>query len=187
MSDNPLTALAIMSPPKPNEPAEIMREANAKAKFEAFERKLSERGGYLTLADTETNIKEFGGSRITSCGVTYEYGTHPLAALAMRERAAKMVVGDCGDASVNDMLLADAIRAMPTTFTDAELLAAAMQLPKVRALADIAFEAKTQLENRAYEGVNFYTGETRKYYGVHQETLSALCDAIATFKKDGER
>jgi hypothetical protein len=66
---------------------------------------------------------------------------NPLAALAMRESAAKV----CKDRS--DILVlyperfacnecASAILALPTTFTDADLLAAAMQLPEVRALVD---------------------------------------------------
>jgi hypothetical protein len=104
---------------------------------------------------------------------------NPLAALAMRERAAEDCDGYCYEC-------ATAIRALPTTFSNDELLASAMQLPEVRALADIAFEAKTQLENRAYEGVNCYTGEKQKYYGVRQETLSALCAALAPFTKVGE-
>jgi len=56
---------------------------------------------------------------------------NPLAALAMRERAAKACDGFCNEC-------ARAIRALLTTFTDAELLAAAMRLPQVRALIEAA-------------------------------------------------
>jgi hypothetical protein len=56
----------------------------------------------------------------------------------MRERAAKecdvfMAYLKAGEATV-DSDLGKSIRAIPTTFTDAELLAAAMQLPEVQAL-----------------------------------------------------
>lgn len=58
-----------------------------------------------------------------------------LSALAMRERAADAYCkGDWDWFSDAD----DAIRALPTTFTDAELLAAAMQLPEVQALIESA-------------------------------------------------
>jgi hypothetical protein len=165
MSDNLLAALTIMSPPKPKEPAEIMREVNATAKFEAFERKLNERGGYLTWADTENHRKEFGGSRITSCGVTYEYGTHPLAALAMRERAAEDCDGYCYEC-------ATAIRALPTTFTDAELLAAAMQLPEVRALVENAKRLVSWAEQtRASGDAGFWNWRDGDEYS---DTLAAL-------------
>jgi hypothetical protein len=150
-----------MSPPKPNEPAEIMREVNAKAKFEAFERKLNERGGYLTWADTENHRKEFGGCRITSCGVTYDYGTHPLAALAMRERAAEDCDGYCYEC-------ATAIRALPTTFTDAELLAAAM--------ADDLLNAITA-ENKFGDRSLTITGPTanlKLLMGAEDDALAAI-------------
>jgi hypothetical protein len=173
MSDNPLAALVIMSPPKPSEPAEIMREANANAEFEAFERKLNERGGYLTWADSEANIKEFGGSRVTAYGVTYEYGTHPLAALAMRERAAEDCDGYCYEC-------ATAIRALPTTFTDAELLAAAMQLPEVRALMENAKRLVSWAEQtRASGDAGFWNWSDGDEYS---DTLAAL----APFKGDNK-
>lgn len=78
---------------------------------------------------------------------------NPLAALAMRERAAKQV-GDHGEWMKSHNLLgngfdfagqAKAIRALPTTFTNAELLAAAMQLPEGRALVEAAQEQSEYL------------------------------------------
>lgn len=79
-----------------------------------------------------------------------------LAVLAMRERAAKELDSDVEDLKADAsrfrqgtdpyhgrMAFAEAakrqaerIRAIPTTFTNAELLAAAMQLPDVRAMHD---------------------------------------------------
>jgi hypothetical protein len=61
-----------------------------------------------------------------------------IAALVMRERAAKACDGFCSEC-------ARALRALPTTFTDAELLAAAMQLPEVRALLE-ALRSKTIMD-----------------------------------------
>jgi hypothetical protein len=196
MNNNPLAALAIMSPPKPNEPAEIMREVNATAKFEAFERKLNERGGYLTWADTEASIKEFGCSRVTAYGVTYEYGTHPLAALAMRERAAK-ACKDQHDIFLNDTHRRDqpidsieerfacdecatAIRALPTTFTDDQLLAAAWQLPEVRALVENAKRLVSWAEQtRASGDAGFWNWRDGDEYS---DTLASL----APFKGDNK-
>jgi hypothetical protein len=79
---------------------------------------------------------------------------NPLAALAMRERAAEMiethvletqydgsrvvVPSNLAKEDQHHRSLANAIRAIPTTFTDAEMLAAAMQLPEVRALVETA-------------------------------------------------
>lgn len=60
---------------------------------------------------------------------------NPLAALAMRDRAAKSCDVFCNEC-------ARSIRALPTTFTDAELLAAAMQLPEVRALVEAAIDMR---------------------------------------------
>lgn len=83
---------------------------------------------------------------------------NPLAALAMRDRAASELDSDAADLKADAsrfrsgtdphhgrMAFAEAaerqsgrIRALPTTFTDAELLDAAMQLPAVRALVEAA-------------------------------------------------
>ena len=86
---------------------------------------------------------------------------NPLAALAMRERAAKACDGFCNEC-------ARAIRALPTTFTDAELLAAAMQLPQVRALVEAATT------------VGMITDEDRKPW--HD-----LLAALAPFTKGGDK
>jgi hypothetical protein len=84
-----------------------------------------------------------------------------IAALVMRERAAAMiethvletqydgsrvvVPSNLAKEDQHHRSLANAIRALPTTFTDAELLAAAMQLPEVRALIDAAREQSEYL------------------------------------------
>jgi hypothetical protein len=86
---------------------------------------------------------------------------NPLAALAMRERAAEMiethvvetqydgsrvvVPSNLAKEDQHQRSLAAAIRALPTTFTDAELLAAAMQFPDVRALIE-ALRSKTIMD-----------------------------------------
>jgi hypothetical protein len=192
--------LSIMSPPKPHEPAEIMRDKTAQ--IDEFKKSLVESSGYFTWADTENHRKEFGGSRITACGVTYEYGTHPLAALAMRERAAEMtethivetqfdgsrvvVPSNLAKEDQHHRSLAEAIRALPTTFSDAELLAAAMQLPEVRALVEAAGDMKKQLDERSYTSINMYTGNPERHFGVWPSTWSAICAALAPFTKGGE-
>jgi hypothetical protein len=109
----------------------------------------------------------------SSPDVLYEYDgdlpilatqSAPLAEVAMRERAAKMQddiaatyagEGDAGKAS-EYTVIGEYIRALPATFTNAELLAAAMQLPEVEALVDAAKSYRDGLEqaltSRGYEG-----------------------------------
>jgi hypothetical protein len=104
---------------------------------------------------------------------------NPLAALAMRERAAKACDGFCSEC-------ARAIRALPTTFTDAELLAAAMQLPDVRALVEAL--------NHAQYGLSWAV----RYFKDQDVTkddpcppctrgLSATRAALAPFTKGGNK
>jgi hypothetical protein len=91
----------------------------------------------------------------------------------MRESAAKV----CKDRS--DILFlyperfacdecATAIRDLPTTFTDAELLAAAMQLPEVRALLEAVREQSEYLSSCGEDG----------------DLLRNTRAALAPFKKD---
>jgi hypothetical protein len=87
--------------------------------------------------------------------------SHALAAPAMRERAAKACDEFCSEC-------ARTIRALPTTFTDAELLAAAMQLPEVRALVKALKMASIWLN---YDG---------------RYDMQGINAAIAPFMKGGE-
>jgi hypothetical protein len=87
---------------------------------------------------------------------------NPLAALAMRERAAKACDGFCSEC-------ARAIRALPTTLPDAELLAAAWQLPEVRALIEAA-----TLYVSLVQGADF---------GRQLRQYDALVAALAPFTK----
>lgn len=84
-------------------------------------------------------------NKALSAALTASQAETALAALAMRERAAEicfvpeqahiawdMKNGNFPKRSARHEYIAAEIRALPTTFTDAELLAAAMQLPEVR-------------------------------------------------------
>lgn len=113
---------------------------------------------------------------------------NPLAALAMRERAAEELESDVADLKADAsrfrhgtdpyhgrMAFAEAakrqaerIRALPTDFTGAELLAAAMQLPEVRALVEALKMASIWLN---YDG----------RYDMH-----GINAALAPFMKGGE-
>lgn len=94
-----------------------------------------------------------------------------LAALAMREQAALAVITSMPlmpfmITGINDVM--KAIRALPATFTDAELLAAAMQLPEVRALVDALKMASIWLN---YDG---------------RYDMQGINAALAPFTKGGE-
>jgi hypothetical protein len=100
---------------------------------------------------------------------------HPLAALAMRERAAKAcdsIAGNTADFPRDYRRAAGQcsamIRALPTTFTDAELLAAAMQLPEVRALIEALKMASIWLN---YDG---------------RYDMQGINSSLAPFTKGGE-
>jgi hypothetical protein len=109
---------------------------------------------------------------------------NPLGALAMRERASKMiethvletqydgsrvvVPSNLAKEDQHHRSLAKAIRVLPTTFTDAELLAAAMQLPEVRALIEALKMASIWLN---YDG---------------RYDMQGINAAIAPFTKGGE-
>jgi hypothetical protein len=111
---------------------------------------------------------------------------HPLAALAMRERAAS-VTGITFDAQFaykdelrSQYIIAERIRALPTTFTDAELLAAARLLPEVRALIEAASIVL------GFNVLNLNTDEDEcppQYIGC----VTGLHAALAPFIKGGER
>jgi hypothetical protein len=92
-------------------------------------------------------------------------GNYHIAALAMRERAAEDCDGYCYEC-------ATAIRALPVAFTDAELLAAAGQLSKVRALLDAANAVDDEY------GV--------QPHGPILHSIKALRAALAPFTKGGE-
>lgn len=192
--------LSIMSPPKPHEPAEIMRDKTAQ--IDEFKKSLVESSGYFTWADTENHRKEFGGSRITACGVTYEYGTHPLAAMAMRERAADKAVRKMkfyekkstheptsyhafDECSTALGYFAQELRKLPTTFTDAELLAAAMQLPEVRALVEAADDLNEAISatNKFGDRSLTITGPTANLKWLINAEDDARA-AIAPFRKE---
>lgn len=111
---------------------------------------------------------------------------NPLDALAMRERAA--VVADKMSSSAKLRIsgkspadtekswgmfgcaeaVAASIRALPTTFTDAELLAAAMRLPEVRELVESLKMASIWLN---YDG---------------RYDMQGINAALAPFMKGGE-
>jgi hypothetical protein len=121
---------------------------------------------------------------------------NPLAALAMRERAAEMiethvvetqydgrrvvVPSNLAKEDQHHRSLANAIRALPTTFTDAELLDAAMQLPEVRALMENAKRLVSWAEQtRASGDAGFWNWSDGDEYS---DTLAAL----APFKGDNK-
>jgi hypothetical protein len=92
---------------------------------------------------------------------------NPLAALAMRERAAEMiethvletqydgsrvvVPSNLAKEDQHHRSLATAIRALSTTFTDAELLTAALQLPEVRALIEATLNISDWTTHSAFD------------------------------------
>jgi hypothetical protein len=82
---------------------------------------------------------------------------NPLAALAMRERAADAcknhhdILWSWPEQSACDEC-EEAIRALPTTFTDAELLAAAWKLPEVRAMLEAVREQSEYLSSCGEDG-----------------------------------
>lgn len=109
----------------------------------------------LTAYDCEKKVeRDFAWQDMTPVRnpATSADPSSPLAALAMRERAADKLseildgwevirkyhkTGSfAGDAAVKSIL------ALPTKFTDAELLAAAMLLPEVRAMVDALSKAE---------------------------------------------
>jgi len=121
-----------------------------------------------------------------------------LAALAMRERAADKLSeildgwevirkyhqpgSFAGDAAVKS------IRALPTTFTNAELLAAAMQLPEVRALVgalDDITDAITAL-NQFGDSALTITGPTGNLKWLISSEDDARA-ALAPFTKCGDK
>jgi predicted DCC family thiol-disulfide oxidoreductase YuxK len=90
----------------------------------------------------------------------------------MRERAAEDCDGYCYEC-------ATAIRALPTTFTDAELLAAAMQLPEGRALVDAADDLLNAItaENKFGDRSLTITGPTanlKLLMGAEDDALAAI-------------
>jgi hypothetical protein len=119
-----------------------------------------------------------------------------LAALVMRERAAEMiethvvetqydgrrvvVPSNLAKEDQHQRSLAAAIRALPTTFTEAELLAAAAQLPEVRELVENAKRLVSWAEQtRASGDAGFWNWRDGDEYS---NTLAAL----APFMKGGE-
>jgi len=97
----------------------------------------------------------------------------PLGAVAMREKAAEMCFapeaahiawdmaqGNFPKRSARHEFIAAMIRALPTTFTDAELLAAAAELPEVRALVELLKQARGKVHSL--------------YHGWHRQTDAAL-------------
>lgn len=74
----------------------------------------------------------------------------PLSAVAMREKAAALFT------IPEAKPVADRIRAIPTTFTPAELLAAAMELDEVKALVDAAALISAMNDNHAPFGGEIY-------------------------------
>jgi len=123
----------------------------------------------------------------------------PLGAVVMREKAAQeiMTSGDsavtealgqrlccnghhCGcQGSTVEQFLVHNIRAIPLTFTPAELLAAAAELPEVRALV----EAATDL---AREMAFMLRHNPEKDGGMYRDALSATEAALAPFARKGE-
>lgn len=117
---------------------------------------------------------------------------NPLAALAMRERAAAMIETNVVETRFDGSRvvvpshlakedqhhrsLAKAIRAMPPTFTDAELLAAARLLPEVRAL----IEAATPFSQAVIRNGVPVAG------AIGRTDITNIRAALAPFKKGGE-
>jgi hypothetical protein len=127
-----------------------------------------------------------------------------IAALAMRERASKMiethvletqydgsrvvVPSNLAKEDQHHRSLAKAIRALPTTFTAAELLAAAMQLPEVRSLVE-AVRAEIEVRN-LFLSTAPDRGGSHGPKGMRRMALEnaqlATVFAIAPFMKGGE-
>jgi hypothetical protein len=115
-----------------------------------------------------------------------------IAALAMRERAAdacknqRDIFWSWPEQSACDEC-EDAIRALSTTFTNFELLAAAAQLPEVRALLDTADDllnaitAKNQFGDRSLT-ITGSTANLEWLIGAEDDTRAVL----ALFKGDNK-
>lgn len=115
-----------------------------------------------------------------------------LAAIAMRERAAEELDSDVADLKADASrfrqgtdpyhgrmafaeaakMQAERIRALPPTFTDAELLAAAMQLPEVLALVEAADAVDDE-----YIGLFHYN------HMASMSSIEGLRSALAPFMK----
>lgn len=117
-----------------------------------------------------------------------------IAALAMQERAAAYIDichenhmtakgRNPADYISEWSMSARVIRALPTTFTDAELLAAVEQFPAVRALVDAAERMRSATYKGQYEGKSFYTGEITRNYIVTGREFEHFSAAIAPFRK----
>jgi hypothetical protein len=103
----------------------------------------------------------------------------------MRERDAKAcdsIAGNTADFPRDHRRAAgqcsSQIRALSATFTDAELLAAAMQLPEVRALV----EAASKMAEGIIVECNFQNDHSQSYFSRYMNMRAAL----APFTKGGE-
>lgn len=120
--------------------------------------------------------------------------SEPLAALAMRERAAEVAIkrkgigADTMPHPYDDGYLAAcdecarAIRALSPTFTNAELLDASMQLPEVRALVSSA-EKALQHEGSVFYGPQSDQNSRASFNGVTRQ----LRKALVPFMKGGDK
>ena len=99
---------------------------------------------------------------------------NPLTALAMRERAAGTAAGEIAAFGYAEFspFMRYKISALPTTFTYAELLAAAMQLPEVQALVD---------------AIGYLVSGMARFDAEDYGSVQIATDAISPFMKGGDK
>jgi hypothetical protein len=116
----------------------------------------------------------------------------PLAEVAMRERAAGVLndqIKRCYELGAQHHVPVLAavrrnIEALPTTFTPAELLAAAMQLPEVWALVGALKEAGDVIESyHKNTGIDLGDASRMPFY---KDTMVKIDAALAPFTRKGE-
>jgi hypothetical protein len=134
--------------------------------------------------DKYTTAKQFN-DRINQGIEIFGNGAKAFGAKLIRERAAQHI-DSCSEGpwAKFGFQMAREVRALPTTFTHTELLAAAMRLPDIKALVDAMKEAGDVIESyHKNTGIDLGDASQMPFY---KDTMVKIDAALAPFTRKGE-